>query len=77
MAKKKKSSGSEIDKLQDEVDALLEERDALEEKCDTLPQCEKDDGCKTCEVYKKIEELDEKIEEMEDKIEELMVAEEE
>ena len=47
----------------------MEERDTLEEKCDTLPQCEEDDGCDTCETYKKIEELDEKIEELEEKIE--------
>ena len=61
-----------IDDLQDQVDSLLDERDKLEEICDTLPQCEEDDGCETCENYKKIAEIDDKIEELEDKIEELM-----
>ncbi|MFX1327361.1 MAG: hypothetical protein ACFE91_04355 [Promethearchaeota archaeon] len=51
--------------------------DALQEKCDTLPQCEKDDGCATCEINKKIEALEEKIEALENKIEELMGEEEE
>ncbi len=66
-----------VEKLQEEVDNLLDERDALEEKCDTLPQCEEDDGCETCEVFKKIEEIDQKIEELEAKIEDLMSEEEE
>ncbi|TFG04367.1 MAG: hypothetical protein EU539_10945 [Promethearchaeota archaeon] len=66
-----------VDKLQEQVDKLLDERDALEEKCDTLPQCEEEDGCETCKVYKKIEAIDEKIEELEDKIESLLAEEEE
>lgn len=66
-----------IDKLQEEIDDLLDKRDVLEEKCDTLPQCELDDGCETCETFKKIEEIDQKIEEIEAKIEDLMGEEEE
>ncbi|MFX1496467.1 MAG: hypothetical protein ACFFBH_02965 [Promethearchaeota archaeon] len=66
-----------IEELEDQVEKLLEERDKLEEICDTLPQCEKDDGCETCETYKKISDLDDKIEELEDKIEELMGEDEE
>jgi hypothetical protein len=60
-----------IDDLEKEIEQLLDERDKLEEICDTLPQCEEDDGCETCETYKKIATIDEKIEELEDKIEEL------
>ncbi|MFX0020287.1 MAG: hypothetical protein ACFFAK_16920 [Promethearchaeota archaeon] len=66
-----------IEELEDQVEKLLEERDKLEEICDTLPECEQDDGCETCETYKKIAELEEKIEEVEDKIEDLMGEEEE
>ena len=70
---KKKSAGSnlqkEIEALEEKVEQLLDERDELEGKCDTLPQCEKDDGCETCEVYKKIAEYDEKIEKLEEQIE--------
>ena len=66
-----------IEELQDQVDKLLEERDELEDICDTLPQCEEDDGCDTCETYKKIAEIDDKVEALEDKIEALMGSEEE
>ena len=61
-----------IDKLQEEVDILLEEMDELQEVCDTLPQCNEDDGCATCETNKKIEALEAKIEKLEDKIEKLL-----
>lgn len=66
-----------IDKLQEQVDKLLEEMDELQEVCDTLPQCEEDDGCATCETNKKIEALEAQIEEVEDKIEKLIGEEEE
>ncbi len=66
-----------IDKVQEEVDLLLDERDKLEVKCDTLPECEQDDGCNTCETYKKIAEFDAKIAELEEKIESMMQEEEE
>ena len=66
-----------IEELEDQVEKLLEERDQLEEICDTLPKCEEDDACETCETYKKITELDEKVEELEDKIEQLLGEEEE
>ncbi len=66
-----------IDKIQEEVDLLLDERDKVEEKCDTLPECELDDGCNTCETYKKIAEIDAKIEKLEEKIESMMPEEEE
>ena len=65
-----------IDDLQDQVDKLLDERDKLEGTCDTLPECQEDDGCDTCKVYKKIAEIDDKIETLEDKIENLMGADE-
>ena len=66
-----------IEELEEQRDKLLDQRDKLEEKCDTLPQCEKDDGCETCQVYEKISEIDDKVEEIEDKIEALMGGEEE
>jgi prefoldin subunit 5 len=66
-----------IDELQDQVDKLLDEMDELQEICDTLPQCNEDDGCATCETNKKIEALEEKIEKLEEKIENLMGDEEE
>jgi len=61
-----------IDDLQDQVEKLKDEMDQLEEVCDTLPQCQEDDGCETCQTYKKIDALNDKIEELEDKIESLM-----
>ena len=61
-----------IEELQDQVEKLLEERDKLEEICDTLPQCEEDDGCDTCETYEKISKIDDEIEVIEEKIESLM-----
>ena len=61
-----------IDDLQEQVEKLKGEMDELEEVCDTLPQCKEDDGCKTCETYKKIDALNDKIEELEEKIEYLM-----
>ena len=61
-----------IEELEDQVEKLLEERDQLEEICDTLPKCEENDACETCETYRKIAEIDEKVEELEDKIEELL-----
>ncbi|MHA1460590.1 MAG: hypothetical protein ACTSO8_03830 [Promethearchaeota archaeon] len=61
-----------IDDLQEQVELLKGEMDELEEVCDTLPQCKEDDGCKTCETYKKIDALNVKIEELEEKIESLM-----
>ena len=66
-----------IEELEEQVEKLLDERDKLEEICDTLPQCEEDDGCDTCENYKKIAVLDDKIEALEEKIEDLMGEEEE
>jgi prefoldin subunit 5 len=61
-----------IGDLQEQVELLKGEMDTLEEVCDTLPQCKEDDGCKTCETYKKIDVLNVKIEELEEKIESLM-----
>jgi prefoldin subunit 5 len=66
-----------IDDLQEQVELLKGEMDELEEVCDTLPQCKEDDGCKTCETYKKIDALNVKIEELEEKIESLMSEDEE
>ena len=65
------------EELEEQVEKLLDERDKLEEICDTLPKCEEDDGCDTCENYKKIAELDDKIEALEEKIEALEGEEEE
>ncbi len=66
-----------IDELQEEVDKLLEEMDELQEVCDTLPKCENEDACPTCDTNKKIDALEEKIEALEDKIEKIMGEEEE
>lgn len=66
-----------IDDLEEQVEKLLEKRDELEEICDTLPKCEEDDGCDTCENYKKIAEIDDKVEALEEKIEALLGEEEE
>lgn len=66
-----------ISDLEKQLDQIMEKRDKLEEKCDTLPQCQEDDGCETCKIFRQISELDEKIESIENKIEELMAAEEE
>ena len=66
-----------IENLEQQVKELMEKRDKLEEQCDTLPQCEKDDGCETCKVFKEIEDLDAKVEEIEDKIKELTGPDEE
>jgi peptidoglycan hydrolase CwlO-like protein len=61
-----------IDELEDQVEKLKTEMDELEEVCDTLPQCQEDDACETCETYKKIDALNDKIEALEEKIEALM-----
>ena len=61
-----------IDELQEQVEKLKDEMDVLEEVCDTLPLCKEDDGCDTCETYKKIDKLNLKIGELEEKIESLM-----
>ena len=66
-----------IEDLEEEIEKLLDQRDTLEEKCDTLPKCEEDDGCDTCQVYEKISAIDDKIEALEGKIEALMGDEEE
>jgi len=66
-----------ITKLEEEKDEILDQIEALEEKCDTLEICKKDDGCKSCEAYTKIEDLSTKVEELETKIEEMTQAEEE
>jgi prefoldin subunit 5 len=66
-----------IDELEEQIEKLLDERDKLEEKCDTLPKCEEEDGCETCQVYEKISAIDDKIEALEEKIEALMGEEEE
>ncbi len=66
-----------IDDLQEQVEKLKLDMDALEEACDTLPQCQKDDGCETCETYKKIDALNDQIGELEEKIESLMGEDEE
>ncbi|MBY9014599.1 MAG: hypothetical protein KGD68_02810 [Candidatus Lokiarchaeota archaeon] len=66
-----------MDDLQEQVEKLKDEMDVLEEACDTLPQCSEDDGCETCETFKKIDALNDKIEELENKIEALMGADEE
>ena len=66
-----------IDDLQEQVEKLKVDMDALEEACDTLPQCQEDDSCETCETYKKIDALNNQIEELEEKIESLMGEDEE
>jgi len=65
-----------IEKLEKQVEDLMEKRDELEENCDTLPQCQEENGCASCEIYAKIEKIDQQIEELEDKIESLIPVEE-
>ncbi len=66
-----------IEDLENEVEKIQDEREKLEEICDTLPQCQEDDGCKSCKTYKQIAELDEKIEALEEKIEVILGEDEE
>ena len=66
-----------LDKLQEQVDQLQDDREALEEKCDTLDLCKEDDGCSKCDVFKKIDAIDEKIEKLEEQIEDLSDSDEE
>ena len=66
-----------ISKLEEEINKFQDEREELEGKCDTLDLCKEDDGCSKCDVYKKIEAVDNKIEALEDKIEDLVSADEE
>ncbi len=66
-----------IDKLQEQIDKLQDDREELEGNCDTLDICKEDDGCSKCDVYKKIEALDERIEKLEEQIEDLMGEDEE
>ncbi|MFO7795837.1 MAG: hypothetical protein ACQERB_12740 [Promethearchaeati archaeon] len=61
-----------IEKLEKQVEDLMEKRDELEENCDTLPQCQEDNGCASCEIYEQIEKIDQQIEELEDTIESLI-----
>ncbi len=60
------------EKLEEQKNKLLGELEEIQEVCDTLPECELDDGCKTCKTNAKVEELELKIEEIEEKIEELI-----
>lgn len=66
-----------IEKLEEQKNEMLEELEKIQEVCDTLPECELDDGCKTCKTNSKVEELEQKIEEVEEKIEKLTQADEE
>lgn len=66
-----------IDDLQERVEKFKVEMDELEEVCDTLPKCQEDDACESCETYKKIDALNDKIGELEEKIESLMGEDEE
>lgn len=66
-----------IEKLEEQKDEMLEELEKIQEVCDTLPECELDDGCKTCKTKTKVEELEQKIEEVEENIEKLTQADEE
>ena len=56
-----------IDKIHEEIEKLQDDREALEGKCDTLDLCKEDDGCSKCDVFKKIDEIDDKIETLEEK----------
>ncbi len=66
-----------IEKLEEQKEKMLEELEGFQEVCDTLPECELDDGCKTCKTNSKVEEVEQKIEEIEEKIEKLILADEE
>jgi len=54
-----------IEKLNTKIEKLMDKRGILEENCDTLPQCQEEHGCESCEIFKKMEEIDEKIEQLE------------
>ena len=49
------------------IESLIEERSMLEEKCDTFHKCKQEESCKSCEIFKKIKDIDTKIEEKEKK----------
>jgi len=65
-----------IEKLGKQVEDLMSQRDDLEMDCDTLPQCQDPNGCASCKIYEKIEQIDDQIEELEEEIETLMLEEE-
>jgi hypothetical protein len=60
------------EKLEKEIEKLMDEREALEENCDTLPQCQEEHGCESCEIFEKMEQIDVKIEQLELKIDSMM-----
>jgi len=66
-----------IEKLEEQKEKMLGELEEIQEVCDTLPECELDDGCKTCKTHSKVQELEQKIEEIEENIEKLTQADEE
>ncbi|TXT65852.1 MAG: hypothetical protein BAJALOKI1v1_360016 [Promethearchaeota archaeon] len=65
-----------VEKLEKQIEKLMDERDALEENCDSLPQCQDENGCDSCEIFEKIEKIDQQIEDLEEQIE-LQLEEEE
>lgn len=66
-----------MDQLEEQKEKMLEELEGIQEVCDTLPECQAEDGCKTCKTNAQVKELEQKIEEVENKIEELIQATEE
>ena len=61
-----------FEKLEIQIEKLMDERGILEENCDTLPQCQEEHGCESCEIFEKMEQIDEKIEQLELQIESMM-----
>ena len=47
------------------IDALMLKREKLEEKCDTMPKCAEGKGCPTCDIYAKMNEIDEQVDALE------------
>jgi len=51
-----------------EMDKLMAKHDKISERCDTLPECEDQQGCPTCETKKQLDDLDGQIENLEREI---------
>lgn len=46
---------------------LVRERGKLEQNCDAFQKCKKEESCNSCDIFKRIKEIDAKIEDLEEK----------
>jgi len=60
-----------IEELQLQIEKLMSEYEKLTEVCETLPKCEIEDSCESCEVTEKTSIIENKIEDLENKIKEI------